>query len=347
LTLLTLSDLGWSAHFASRSVGEAGVPARVSAVARDRLEALVPDGPAVPVPLTLPGRQSTGDFAVGDWVLHDPETLRVLSLLERKTLLHRRAAGSAAANQLIAANVDTLGIVTSCNHDFNVARLERYLALAASAGCLPLVIITRADETDDPDDFRHRAEALSPLVAAVTLDARDGAQIDRLFPWCNRGQTLALLGSSGVGKTTLSNSLTGRHDGTQGIRDDDSKGRHTTTSRALWRTTAGGWLIDTPGMRELQLADAADGIDSVFADLTDLASRCRFSDCHHEAEPGCAIQAEVEAGRLDPSRLARWRKLQREDARNSETLAEARARNKGFGKMVRAVVNEKRRTRGF
>lgn len=343
MTSLTLSDLGWSAFHAARAAGEPGLPARVSLVARNRLEALAETGP---VTLTLPGKQSTGEFAVGDWLLHDPENHRVLNLLERKTLLHRRAAGTASRDQLIAANVDTLGIVTSCNHDFNVARLERYLALASAAGCLPLVIITKADEAEDPDAYRHRAEALSPLVAAVTLDARDPEQIARLHPWCDRGQTLALLGSSGTGKTTLSNGLTGRHDGTQDIRADDSKGRHTTTARALWRTAAGGWLIDTPGMRELQLTDAAEGIDSVFADLSELAARCRFSDCGHDSEPGCAIRAEIDAGRLDPARLARWRKLQREDARNSETIAEARARSKGFGKMVRSVMEEKRRWRG-
>ncbi|WP_068113534.1 ribosome small subunit-dependent GTPase A [Tropicimonas marinistellae] len=343
MTDLTLSDLGWSAFFASRAAGEAGAPARVSAVARDRLGVFTPDGP---VTLTLPGKQRTGDFAVGDWLLYDDENHRVINILERKTLLQRRAAGTGAATQLIAANVDTLGIVTSCNDDFNLPRLERYLAVASSAGCLPLVIVTKSDMADDPDDYRHRAESLSPLVTAVTLDARDPQEIERLEPWCNRGQTLALLGSSGVGKTTLSNGLTGRTDGTQGIREDDAKGRHTTTSRALWRTAAGGWLIDTPGMRELQLTDAAEGIDTVFADLADLATQCRFADCHHESEPGCAIRAEIEAGRLDPARLKRWRKLQREDARNSETLAEARARDRSFAKLVRQGKARGRSKRG-
>ncbi|WP_116132421.1 ribosome small subunit-dependent GTPase A [Tropicimonas sp. IMCC34043] len=343
MTQFTLADLGWTARLASSAAAEPGVPARINAVSRDRLEALTATGPAT---LTVPGHYSTGDFAVGDWVLHDPETSRVLTLLERSTLLQRRAAGSGAAPQLIAANVDTLGIVSSCNADFNLARLERYLALAATAGCLPLVILTKADACDDPDDFRHRAEALSPLVAAITLNARDPEQIALLDPWCKGGQTLALLGSSGVGKTTLANALTGRTDATQDIREDDAKGRHTTTARAMWRTRAGGWLIDTPGIRELQLTDAADGIDSVFAELLELAAQCRFADCSHDGEPGCAIGAAVESGKLDPARIARWQKLQREDARNSETLAESRARSRSLGKLHRTGKARGRDKRG-
>lgn len=344
MTPHSLADLGWSARFASQAAGAPGAPARIATVARDRLEALTPGGT---VALTLPGHHGTGDFATGDWVLYDPATRRVLRLLDRATVLQRRAAGTGAARQLIAANVDTLGIVSSCNADFNPARLERYLALAAAAGCLPLVILTKADGAEDPDDYRHRAEALSPLVTAVTLDARDPEGIARLHPWCNRGQTLALLGSSGVGKTTLANGLTARHDATRGIREDDAKGRHTTTARALWRTLAGGWLVDTPGMRELQLTDAAEGIDEVFADLAELAGQCRFSDCSHQGEPGCAVEAALAAGRLDPDRLARWQKLQREDARNSETLAQSRARARSLGKLYRTGKARAREKRGL
>ncbi|PRY24507.1 ribosome biogenesis GTPase [Aliiruegeria haliotis] len=342
MTSITLSDLGWSAHFRAQLDDAPEDLARISGVERTRLEALSPDGP---VSLSLPGGQSTGDYAVGDWVRYDPETGRCLRRFERQTLLHRRAAGTGAVDQLIAANVDTLGIVTSCNADFKEARLERYLALAAQAGCLPLVIITKADTVDDPGAYRRRAESLSPLVVAIDIDATDPLEIRRLNAWAADGRTLALLGSSGVGKTTISNALTGRGEATQGIREDDAKGRHTTTSRALWRTTAGGWLIDTPGMRALRLTDAAEGIDTVFADLTDLAGQCRFSDCTHGNEPGCAIQAEIDAGRLDPGRLRRWEKLLREDARNSETLAEARARDRSLQKVYRqgqAIGKQKR-----
>jgi len=256
LTPLSLADLGWSAHFAAQVSDETAHPARLSAVARDRITGLTPDGALQLLP---PPEIPTGAFAVGDWVLFDPGRGRILRRLTALTELGRRAAGTRAGHQLIAANVDTLGIVTSCNADFNAARLERYLALAATAGCLPLVILTKADRCADPRSYVRQAERLSPLVTALALDATDRVQADALAPWCRGGQTLALVGSSGVGKSTLLNALGDQHAPTQGIREDDAKGRHTTTARGLFRTRAGGWLIDTPGMRALRLADARAG----------------------------------------------------------------------------------------
>mgnify|MGYP001814485117 CR=1 FL=1 len=267
----------------------------------------------------------------------------ITHVFDRQSLLKRRAAGTDAREQLIAANVTTLGIVSSCTADFNEKRIERYLVLAADAGCLPLVILTKADQTEDPDAFTRRAERLSPLLTALAIDATDPLEIRRLHPWCRAGDTLALVGSSGVGKTTIRNGLTGEAAETQAIREDDAKGRHTTTSRALVRTTAGGWLIDTPGMRALRLADASDGIETVFEDIENLARTCRFSDCAHDTEPGCAIQAAISAGTLDPDRLRRWRKLLNEDRRNTETIAQSRARDKEFGKMVRGIMQDKKR----
>lgn len=342
MTRLSLSDLGWSDHFAAQisdDPAHSSHAMRLTSVARDRLTALGPDGEYLLVP---PSGLSTGDFAVGDWVLTDASHQRVIRRMSPRTELSRRAAGTGAARQLIAANVNTLGIVTSCNADFNVARLERYLALASASGCLPLVILTKADQSDSARDYARQAERLSPLVTALALNATDPLEVESLAPWCRAGQTLALVGSSGVGKSTLANALTGEHVATAGIREDDAKGRHTTTARGLHRTRAGGWLIDTPGMRALRLSDARAGVDAVFADLDELARTCRFSDCQHDGEPGCAIQAAIDAGEVDPDRLSRWRKLQREDARNSETLAEARARDKAFGKMVRRVSQSKR-----
>ncbi len=314
------------------------MPARITSVARDRLMALAPDGP---FPLLPPSKTSTGQFAVGDWVEPDADRIRIAHRYDRLTSLTRRAAGTGADAQLIAANVDTLGIVSSCNADFNEARLERYLALAASAGCLPLIILTKSDLCDEPRDYTRRAERLSPLVTAIALNATEPEAVDMLAPWCKNGQTLALLGSSGVGKTTLNNGLTGMSDATQGIREDDAKGRHTTTARGLLPTRFGGWLIDTPGMRALRLTDAAEGIEAVFDDIERLALACKFSDCSHETEPDCAIQAAIASEDLDADRLARWRKLKREDAHNSATLHEARAKDKAFGKMVRSVMAEK------
>lgn len=327
MTTTTLTDLGWSAHFDRQLNPETvGEPARVSAIHRDRLEALTPGGT-----LDLISALPMSDLAVGDWVLQDGT--HVLQRLAPRGELLRRAAGGTRHQQRIAANVDVLGIVTSCNADFKPARIERYLALAATAGALPLVILTKADLAEDVTTFRRAAERLSPLLAAVALDARDPEAVKILAPWCGTGQTLALLGSSGVGKTTLRNSLTGEAEATATIREDDAKGRHTTTSRALRQVANGGWLIDTPGMRELGLTDAADGIDTVFDDLSSLASQCRFADCQHEGEPGCAIAAAIAAGHVEPDRLDRWQRLRREDRFNSESAAETRARHRSRQKM--------------
>lgn len=329
LNTTELAVLGWTNHFARQMDGAStGTPARIAEVARDHLVALTPEGP-----ITLVTPDETGLYAVGDWVLHDGG--RVTERLDRATEIARKAAGPQAGRQLIAANVDTLAIVTSCNADFNVARLERYLALAAQAGCLPLIVLTKADLAEDPESLVRQSERLSPLVTGLALNAKDPEDANRLASWCSKGQTLALVGSSGVGKTTLQNHLTGMSEATQDIREDDAKGRHTTTARALRRTLAGGWLIDTPGIRELALTDASEGIDAVFAEIIDLAARCRFNDCAHETEPGCAVKAAIEAGDLDPDRLDRWRKLQREDAHNSESVAESRARFRKLGKMHR------------
>ena len=339
MTNLTYADLGWTAHFARQADAETIQPLRIAEVHRDRVTALGLSGP-----VTLRAPQGAGTFAVGDWITaHDGA---VADRLDRQSTLARRAAGTDARTQLIAANVTTLGIVTSCNADFSERRLERYLVLAADAECLPLIVLTKADQTDDPTSYESRANRLSPLVTALALDATDPLEIKRLHPWCRTGDTLALVGSSGVGKTTIRNALTGEAAATRDIRKDDAKGRHTTTSRALVRTLAGGWLIDTPGMRALRLADVTDGIEAVFSDIEELAQTCRFNDCAHETEPGCAVQRAIEDGGLNPDRLRRWRKLRAEDMRNSESIAQARARDKGFGKMVRGAMEQKRKERG-
>lgn len=333
MNTLSLADLGWSDHFA-RQLGDAD-PFRISEVHRDTVTALFPAGE---VRLNAP--MGTGAIAVGDWVAAKNETID--KVLDRQSLLERRTAGTQAKTQLIAANVTTLAIVTSSNADFNEARLERYLVLAAEADCLPLIILTKADQCENPDEFRRKAERLSPLVTALSINAKDTEDVAMLAPWVKPGDTLALVGSSGVGKTTLRNALTGQMATTQSIREDDARGRHTTTARAMVRTTFGGWLIDTPGMRALRLSGASDGISAVFEDLEDLAAQCRFNDCAHESEPGCAIQSAIADGSIDAKRLKRWRKLVNEEERNSETIAEARARDKGFGKMVKGAMAQKK-----
>ncbi|WP_205944697.1 ribosome small subunit-dependent GTPase A [Pelagibius litoralis] len=284
---------------------------------------------------------------MGDWLLLDRETFRPRRLLQRKSLFKRRAAGTGRKLQLIAANVDTLFIVSSCNQDFNTARLERYLALAREAEVTPVIVLTKADLTDLPEDFARAAAKLLPGLLVEVLDARDPDSVACLADWCARGETVALVGSSGVGKSTLINTLSGANRiATQSIREDDDKGRHTTSARVLHRLPAGGWLLDTPGMRELQLTDVKTGLEEVFADVVVLARMCRFADCRHEAEPGCAVLAAVDAGTLDAERLKRWRKLAAEEARNTENLAERRARDRAFGKMVKGVMRDKRQQDG-
>ncbi len=335
----TLADLGWSAHYLRQlELAELSLPRlRISAVHRNRLTAI---GEAGPCDLPLPPHVSTADFAVGDWVLAAPGG-QFHRRLDRHTLLHRRAAGTGTEAQLIAANVDTLFITTSCNADFNPRRLERYLALATETGCEPVVILTKSDMAADPATFADQARTLKRGLAALPLDARDPGVAAHLSDWCRKGQTVALLGSSGVGKSTLMNSLSGTTETTAPIREDDARGRHTTTHRALHPMAGGGWIIDTPGMRALRLTDVADGIDALFAEITDLAPHCRFRDCSHHGEPGCAIGAAIEAGSLDPARLARWEKLRREDRFNTETLAQSRARHRAFGRMHKALTDRR------
>jgi ribosome biogenesis GTPase len=341
--LPTLAELGWSNFFQSQlTIAElAGCrPARVLAVHRNGLDIASSDGPGRVRPVVADDPEERP--AVGDWLILNAASGRPTRVLERKSVFKRKAAGVTQRIQLIAANVDTLLIVTSCNQDFNVARLERYLALAREAGVMPVVVITRADLTDDADGYRTRALAIMPGLLAETVDAREPASAAILAAWCGKGQTVALVGSSGVGKSTLVNTLAAdAAQVTAAIREDDAHGRHTTSSRSMHRLAAGGWLIDTPGMRELQLADAADGVADVFADIAELAGACRFADCRHEAEPGCAVRAALDAGSLDPARLARYRKLTAEEARNSEAIHERRARERGFGKMVKAIVKGK------
>jgi ribosome biogenesis GTPase len=341
-----LAAFGWSPFF-QRQLAPSDIdtlmPVRVLAVHRNGLDA---SGTAFRGRVaTLPPARDDDEtqVAVGDWLLVDRDSLAPVRLLDRKSLFKRKAAGTGQRIQVIAANVDTLLVVTSCNQDFNVARLERYLALAREAGVVPVIVITKADLADDTGIYRSAAERLMAGLPVECLDARDPEAVAVLSAWCAPGQTVALVGSSGVGKSTLVNTLTGgTTQATAGIREDDARGRHTTTGRSMHPLAAGGWLLDTSGMRELQLADAAAGVDSVFADIAALASRCRFSDCAHDSEPGCAVQAALADGSIDPARLVRYRKLAREEARNSEALHERHARARAFGKMTRGIMKAKR-----
>jgi len=345
---LTLKDYGWSMHFQAQLLDDeiaGALPVRVLAVHRDALDVAGPGFEGRVLPL-VPTEDEEAGATVGDWLMIDAATKRARRVLDRRSVFKRKGAGKDRRVQLIAANVDTLFLVTSANHDFNGARLERYLALASEAQATPVVVITKADLAAELDAYVATARRLMPGLVVEAFDAREPHAVSCLAPWFERGQTLALLGSSGVGKSTIVNTLAGSAlQETHGIRDSDDKGRHTTTGRSLHRLANGAWLMDTPGMRELQLVDVAQGLDDVFADVAALATTCRFGDCAHASEPGCAVQAAIAAGAIEAARLKRYQKLQREERRNSESISEAHARSQRFGRMAKRSFADKLKKR--
>ncbi|HEX2083040.1 MAG TPA: ribosome small subunit-dependent GTPase A [Xanthomonadaceae bacterium] len=282
--------------------------------------------------------------AVGDWVLVEGQApkARIVALLPRHSAIKRGAAGEHYKQQLIAANVDTVFVVCGLDADFNPRRIERYLLLIAGSGTTPVVLLTKADrEGVDPQAAREAlAEVAAQDVAIVALNAKDPASADALAPWLQPGRTAVLVGSSGAGKSTLTNTLLGVEKmKTSDVRESDARGRHTTTHRALIPLPSGACLIDTPGMRELKPTGEEVVADS-FADIQALAEQCRFRDCRHAAEPGCAVRAAIEAGALDRGRFANYLKLRDEVAGAADQLA-ARQTQKAQARVQGKALNKR------
>jgi len=336
---LNLVQLGWRPFFQQQiELEHRNYPVcRVAAQHRNRLELLSETGLAEYA--LHPGMPA---ITVGDWLLLDPAG-QFLRLLDRQSVFRRRAPGRKISEQLIAANVDTLFVVTSLNEDFKLNRIERYLSLANEAGVEPVVVLSKSDLSQNPERFQREVQGLNPLLAVETINCLDAAEVQKLLPWCGTGRTVALMGSSGVGKSTLLNTLLGEGIQITGpIREKDGKGRHVTTGRSLHRMQGGGLLLDTPGLRELQLTECDEGVNSTFTEIVSLAERCRFADCAHSNEPGCAVQEAIARGELHARRLSSYQKLMREQEFNSATLAERRAKDKRFGKMIKSVLSEKK-----
>ncbi|MCY4564416.1 MAG: ribosome small subunit-dependent GTPase A [Gammaproteobacteria bacterium] len=323
---MKLADLGWSPFFERQLVPAAAassLPGRVTGMQRTGVTITLESGEhEVP----LGGRWHRGDAesrpAVGDWVLFDRQSGQIDRLLSRKSLLKRVSPGATSRVQVIGANVDALFVVTSCNEEFNPSRLERYLSLAHEGNVRPVLVLTKRDQAESPSRFAEQAATLEAGLDVQLVNALDRSTLDGVAAWCGPGRTVALAGSSGVGKSTLINTLAGADvQATASVRSD-RKGRHTTTSRSLHLLPRGGLVLDTPGVRELQVAGA--GVAVLFADVEDLARRCRFGDCAHGGEPGCAVRQAVLDGKLDERRLENYLKLRREEAESNSSIAQRR-----------------------
>lgn len=283
--------------------------------------------------------------AVGDWVVvrrgTDASRSSIVAVLPRRGRFSRKAAGNVTGEQVVAANVDVVFLVMALDADFSLRRLERYLVLSQESGATPVVLLTKPDLVADPDARAGEVRAIARGTPVHLVSPKLGHGIDRVAAYLPPGRTGALLGSSGVGKSTIINRLAGRDiQKTRDVRMADSKGRHTTTHRELVVLPAGGLIIDTPGMRELQLWDAGDAVRETFEDLEALAAGCRFGDCRHRDEPRCAVKAAVEEGRLPRARLESYLKLQDEIAaverqRDERALLEEKRRSKITGKAPR------------
>ena len=319
--MLDLNQLGWKPFFQTQLSAEEWElysPGRIAMIHRSHCMVWSAQDEHE---LQIARFKTPKNLAVGDWVALPHEPRGLVQQLKRENQLARQAPGGRAQTQLIAANIDTLLIVSSCNDDFAESRIERFLALAAEADVRPVIVLTKVDLTDDEDHFKQAAHALDPDIQVECVDARDPDHLTALHPLFPPGETTALIGASGVGKSTLINSLADADQATFEVSTFDGKGQHTTTARSLHPMPDGGLLLDTPGMRELQLTKCERGINAIFPDVTQYLDQCRYNNCLHQSDAGCAIQDALENGTLDAARWQRYQQLQSEQARYLETLA--------------------------
>lgn len=355
---MTLADLGWTDAWATAYAPHTAVgrePARVTLQLKGFWEVTTPD--------TARLADCTGKFlnettgisampAVGDWVVIEPlpgDDTRALihAVLPRRTKFSRKAAGEQQIEQVVAANVDTVFLVSSLDANFNLRRIERYLAAARSSGAQPVIVLNKSDLTGEAAALRAEVAAIARDVPIVVTSALKRGGVKPLRAWLQPRTTVAFLGSSGVGKSTLINELVGEEvQFTQEVRDIDGKGRHTTTQRELILSPDGVLIIDTPGMRELQPWQADEAVDDVFADIRQLVLRCKFTDCAHTTEPGCAVATALADGSLDLSRWNSYQRLRRETAfevRRSDRRASQRHKSewKKVTKQLRQRIRDK------
>ncbi len=349
---MELECLGWTADFAAglKQLDPSGelIPARVSEEHRGQYRLLTRGGElraSVSGRLEYTAASSVDLPAVGDWVAAavrpSEGAATIHHVLPRRTALVRSTPDRSTRAQVLAANLDTVFLVTSANRSFSRRRIERTLALIFESGAAAVVVLSKRDLCDDLETLVREARSAAPGVAVHAVSGLSGAGVESLSPYLQSGATIALIGSSGVGKSTLANQLLGSELlATQQIRAEDDRGRHTTTHRQLVLLPARGVLIDTPGLREIGLWDDEGGLESAFPELERIAGKCRFPDCHHGNEPGCAVRDALRDGRLDPERLASYEKLQREllhvrARRDAGARHERREQRKKFARAIR------------
>jgi len=344
---IDIGDYGWNSFFENQLIGLANIDAKAGRIVADYGQKLRIISAAGEVFLDRPVNKPEMQLAVGDWVVleymgsndshsSNTSTLCVKNVLKRKTKFSRAAAGPELKEQIVGANVDTVFLIQSLNRDFNMRRLERYLIAAWESGAVPVIVLTKADCCDDVADKMAIVYSTAPGVEVHAISCITGEGLEEIRKFILPGKTVALLGSSGVGKSTLVNTLAGKELlKTQEIREDDSRGRHTTTHRELLLLPEGGLILDTPGMRALSLWEADAGMEHMFGDVEELTKLCRFHDCKHRSEPGCAVREALDSGKLELKRWENWLKLQKELVHlEAKKEGKLRLQEKQWGKQI-------------